>query len=141
MSHLKHRLYLHQLDEEIGRQQDKNTLNSIKSSTSPPETNGSTVVRPKHSNADEAEQNDLKITVLRLLRPLKRKQKNSLKYRKKQTQKEEEINKFPKENQENTIKQVKKTIQDFKTEIEVINEKQAKGILKTKIWVKNHKCR
>lgn len=79
MSHLKHRLYLHQLDGEISRQQDKNTLNKIKSSTAPAETNGSTVARPKHSNADEAEQKDLKITLLRLLRPLKRKQKKCFK--------------------------------------------------------------
>ena len=48
----------------------------------------------------------------------------------------EEISKFLKGNQEKTIKQMKETFQDLKTEIETIKKIQTKERLETKIMRK-----
>ena len=47
----------------------------------------------------------------------------------KTNKKQKEINKSLKENQENTSKQVKETVQDLKTKIDVIKKTQTEGIL------------
>ena len=43
----------------IREKQFKNTLNNINSNTAQPETSGSIIARPEHSNTDEAEENNL----------------------------------------------------------------------------------
>lgn len=47
----------------MGIQQYKNTFNNIKSNVAPPGSSGFTTARPEHSNTDEAEGNNLKITL------------------------------------------------------------------------------
>ena len=43
--------------------QCKNTFNNIKSNIAQPEPSSSTTARPEHPSADEAEENDFKITL------------------------------------------------------------------------------
>ncbi|KAL6040074.1 hypothetical protein STEG23_003010, partial [Scotinomys teguina] len=65
----------------MGGQQCKNTFNSIKSNTAPPETSASTTARTEHLNADEAEENDLKNNFMKMTQAFKEEMKNSLKER------------------------------------------------------------
>ena len=72
---LKHRLHLFQLEEEMGRQQDRNTLNSIKNNTAPRETSGSTKARSEHPNSEGAEENNLKNKFMKMIEALKEEMK------------------------------------------------------------------
>ena len=47
----------------MNRQQGENTFNNPKSKTEPPKTSDSTTARLEHPNTDEAEENNLKITL------------------------------------------------------------------------------
>ena len=80
----KHRLQLFQLEEEMGRQQGKNTLNKIKRNTTPPETSDSKTARPGHPNAGEAGENDIKNNCMKRNSkiPLKKWRKRQKKWKK-----------------------------------------------------------
>lgn len=73
------------------------------------------MARLEHPNTDEAEENNLKITLERCLRSLKKKIKKLPQKKKKKKTKKLEINKFLKVNNQKAIKQAKETIQDLKT--------------------------
>ena len=60
----------------MGRQEYRSTFNSIKSNTAPPETSGSILGRPEHSNVDATEENDLKNNVMKMIKTLKKEMKN-----------------------------------------------------------------
>ena len=60
---------------KINRQQGKSTLNNTKN-TAPPKINGPTTARLEYPNTIEAEESDLKITLWKMLRPLKSKLKS-----------------------------------------------------------------
>ena len=57
---MKDRPHLYPLEKVMGRQHCKNTFNNINRIVTPPETSGSTSVRPEDPNADEAEKTTLK---------------------------------------------------------------------------------
>lgn len=63
----------------MGRQQYKNTFNSIKSNMAPTESSSSTTERPEHPNSDEAEENNLKNNFMKMIEALKEEMKISLK--------------------------------------------------------------
>jgi predicted double-glycine peptidase len=76
-----------------------------------------TTTSPGYPNTTEAQENDLKSNLIKMIEAIK-----------------EEINKSLEKIQENTIKQVKeinKTVQDLKMEIKAVRKTQTEGILET----------
>ncbi|ERE67187.1 GTPase IMAP family member 3-like protein [Cricetulus griseus] len=110
----------------MGRRQYKNTSNNRKTNMMPPESRDSTPVRPKHTNTDGAEENNLKNNFMQIIETLREEMRKSFREMEEKTnQKMEEI----KESQGNTIKQLKETVQDLKTEIETKKKTQTEGML------------
>ncbi|MGE9641862.1 hypothetical protein ACQP3J_33010, partial [Escherichia coli] len=65
----------------------------------PPESRDSTAARPEHPNADATEENGLKNNSMKMIEALKEDIETPLnKWKKKQTKKMKEVNKFLKEN-------------------------------------------
>ena len=88
--------------------------------------------RLEQPNRDEAEENDLKNNFRRMFEG-----RNSLKGMEEKTNKKlEDINKSLKENKKKSNQMYKRTIQDLKTEIEIIKKTQTKGIIETEIMRK-----
>lgn len=68
---MKHRLHPYQLEEEIGRQQGRNTLNNTKNNIATPEARDSTVRRHERSNTDVIEENETKNNFIKMIEALK----------------------------------------------------------------------
>ena len=91
-----------------------------------PEHSGHTKERLDHPIPEDIEENNFKCYLMKIMETFKEEVKNSLKEMKEKTNiKLKEINKSfteTQENKEKAIKQMKKTVQDLKTEIEVIKK-------------------
>jgi BMFP domain-containing protein YqiC len=103
----------------------------------PSEFSYSTTASPGYPNINKAQENDLKSNLIKMIETFKGEMNKSLKEIWENATKQveafkEETDKSLKEIQENTIKQLKeinKTVQDLKMDIEVIKKIQSKGIL------------
>ncbi|EGW02308.1 Putative transposase element L1Md-A101/L1Md-A102/L1Md-A2 [Cricetulus griseus] len=121
----------------MGRQHYKNTSTNRKMYMTPPESRDSTLARPEHHNADEAEENILKNYFMKMIEALKEDMRQSLKEMEEKTnQKMQEINKSLKKTRKakkkKTMKetiQIIQTIQDLKTEIKTKKKTQNEGML------------
>jgi hypothetical protein len=85
-------------DKQMVKGQYKNTINKSQGNMGPPEPSYGTTASPGYSNTAEAQENDLKSNLMKMIEAFKEKMNKSL----------EEIN-------ENTIKQVKKMNKIFRT--------------------------
>ncbi|ERE70014.1 olfactory receptor [Cricetulus griseus] len=113
----------------MGRRQYKNTSNNRKTNMTPPESRDSTPARHEHPNTEEAEESNLKNNFVEMIESLKEEIKKSFREMEEKTnQKMQEIKESQK-SQENTIKQLKETVQDLKTELETIKKTQTGGML------------
>ncbi|ERE88257.1 GTPase IMAP family member 3-like protein [Cricetulus griseus] len=110
----------------MGRRHYKNTSNNRKTNMTPPESRDSTPATPEHSNTDEAEESSLKNNFMQMIETLSKKMRKFFREMEEKTnQKMQEI----KDSQGNTIKQLKETVQDLKTEIETMEKTQSGGML------------
>jgi hypothetical protein len=102
-------------DNQMVKSQLKNTINKSQGNMAPLEPSYLTIISPGYPNIAET-QDDLKPNIIKMIEAFKG-----------------EMNKSLKEIQENTFKQVKdmnKTVQDLKIQIDAINKIQTEGILK-----------
>ncbi|KAK7816496.1 hypothetical protein U0070_007913 [Myodes glareolus] len=127
------------INEEMGRCQGKTSSNNLKNNTKTPDPNDPTIEGLEHLNPEEVEKSD----IMKAIESLKQDMNNSLKeldetYNKKfeemskemdekYNKKFEEMSKSVNDtlgNQEKTIKQVKETLQELKTEMEAMKKTQ-----------------
>ena len=84
----------------------------------PPDSRDSKPARHEHPNTEDAEESKLKNNFMEMIENLKEEIRKSFKEMEEKTnQKIQEIKESQK-SQENTIKQLKETVQDLKTELE-----------------------
>ena len=96
------------------------------------ESRDHTIRRLEYPIPEEVEEINFKCNILKIIEDLKQEVKNCFKEMEKTNKMEEEMNKSLKdikENQEKAIKQVMETIQDLKTEMEVMKKTQTEGRL------------
>lgn len=115
--------------------QCNNLMNNNQVNISPPEDSHLTTASPEHLT--KSQDNNIKANFVRMLEVHKEKMNKSIKDTEGKTIKRlEEMNKSHKEyqgSQENKqLKEMNKTIQDMKMEVEAIEKIQAEGILKMK---------
>ncbi|ERE82006.1 GTPase IMAP family member 3-like protein [Cricetulus griseus] len=100
-----------------------------KTNMTPPEPRDSTPSRHEHPNTEEAEESNLKNNFMEMIENLREEIRKSFReMEEKTTQKMQEI-KDSQKSQENTIKQLKETVQDLKTELETKKKTQTEGML------------
>ena len=115
----------------------KNTIHKTQVSMAPPEHNYSSTANARYPKETEAQEEDLKSNLIKMIKEFKEEMNKTLKEIQKNVFKQaealkEEANKF-KEIKENIIKQVKdmnKTVQELKMEIEAIKKTHIEVILK-----------